>query len=420
MDEVHIDFGPTTQKFNVGLASVAVPSLARGLTDLHRRYAKLPMNILASPAIDFASRGFVVTPNFEKVIELLWPICQKSSEMAAMFSGKHGRLRAGESFTPYGMVEDLKEFVELGPEFLIEGRLGASLKSMSNSHDEMLLNRSDISIYEVQASELRETGFNGSKIYTACSPSVGGALIHENIKRLNGKSFPADPFGFEQMKMMVDVQREVEKVKGEDSFIRNIIDNANKSLNYKAFTENLIGNTTHISVVDSEGMAAGLTSSLGETCGLVVKGSQLILNNFLGESDVAPREATQRAGGRLVTMCSPSIMENDKGTYVLGSGGSSRIPTAVLHGIVYLQAHGLSVRDAVAAPRLHKQYRGINVEMDGRKDTELQRLIDCSEEEVKVFHGPNMYFGGLHVAANEGGVFVGVGDARRSGASGIC
>ena len=84
------------------------------------------------------------------------------------------------------------------------------------------------------------------------------------------------------------------------------------------------GNTTHISAVDADGCAVSLTHSLGETCGLMVPGTGVLLNNFLGESDVFPEDADLQPGQRLLTMCCPTLLEVGGATFAMGSGGSSR------------------------------------------------------------------------------------------------
>ena len=124
------------------------------------------------------------------------------------------------------------------------------------------------------------------------------------------------------------------------------------------------------------------------------------------------------AGQRLMTMCCPTILELGGSVYVMGSGGSSRIRSAVLHGIVYITDHGLSCEDAVSLPRSHVEGGVVNVEADGRPAGTMESLT-VSMDNVRRFDGPNMFFGGLHMAGVSAGGFVGAGDARRSGTFGL-
>jgi gamma-glutamyltranspeptidase/glutathione hydrolase len=177
------------------------------------------------------------------------------------------------------------------------------------------------------------------------------------------------------------------------------------------------GLTTHISTVDESGGAVSITHSLGETCGEMVDGTGMLVNNFLGEADVNPPSLGRPPGSRLITMCCPSIIERGHDVFALGSGGSSRIPTAVLHGALYLVDHHLSAAEAVAGPRTHLESGQLHVETDGRSAATIA-VVEGAWPDLIRFDGPNMFFGGLHMAGIERGAFTGAGDHRRSGSYG--
>ncbi len=175
------------------------------------------------------------------------------------------------------------------------------------------------------------------------------------------------------------------------------------------------GFTTHISTVDERGGAVAITHSLGETCGHAVPGTGILLNNFLGESDVAPPDAPRAPGERLYTMCCPTLLERGGEICSLGTGGSSRIRSAVLQGISFLVDHGLGPAEAVALPRAHVEQGRLHLESGGRDEPEIAGIREDYPDAV-LFADHHLFFGGLHVVASRGGGFVGAGDARRSGA----
>src|SRR5262249_15380725 len=89
---------------------------------------------------------------------------------------------------------------------------------------------------------------------------------------------------------------------------------------------NLLGSTTHISVLDDRGMALSLTLTNGEGCGHVVPGTGMIANNLLGEEDLHPRGFHRDAPGTpLSTMMAPTILSRGSDRIALGSGGSNRL-----------------------------------------------------------------------------------------------
>ena len=117
--------------------------------------------------------------------------------------------------------------------------------------------------------------------------------------------------------------------------------------------------TTHVSVIDAEGNAAAVSLSNGEGNGFIVGNFGFMLNNMLGEEDLsAGGLEAWREGTRLSSMMAPTIiLEPDGAVTALGTGGSNRIRSAILQVAVNLLDHGMSLEDAVEAPRLHVERR---------------------------------------------------------------
>jgi gamma-glutamyltranspeptidase/glutathione hydrolase len=119
-------------------------------------------------------------------------------------------------------------------------------------------------------------------------------------------------------------------------------------------------------------------------------------------------------------MCCPTIIQRDDGqTLVLGSGGSSRIRSAILHAIVYAVDHRLSPEQIVSAPRMHFEDGKLNIEDDGRPRNTVDAVRQLFDD-VRTFDNKSMYFGGLNIAGvqrnNNATQFIGAGDPRRGGA----
>jgi gamma-glutamyltranspeptidase/glutathione hydrolase len=179
--------------------------------------------------------------------------------------------------------------------------------------------------------------------------------------------------------------------------------------------------TTHVSVVDSQGNAAAVSLSNGEGNGYIVGDFGFMLNNMLGEEDLASGGLDAwREGVRLSSMMAPTIILQPDGTVTaLGTGGSNRIRTAILQVAVNLLDHGMSLEDAVEAPRFH-------VERDGTVSFE-PGLPDAAEGRFRAFGdrahawpARNLFFGGVHAARrNAKGSVEGAGDPRRQGVAAI-
>ena len=117
--------------------------------------------------------------------------------------------------------------------------------------------------------------------------------------------------------------------------------------------------TTHISVVDAHGNAASLSASTGCGSGVIVPGTGIHMNNMLGEEDLNPGGREGSPGNRLTSMMAPSIvLEEGRPRLVVGSAGSIRLRAAILQFVVNVLDHGLTVREAIEAPRVHLEGDG--------------------------------------------------------------
>jgi gamma-glutamyltranspeptidase/glutathione hydrolase len=113
-------------------------------------------------------------------------------------------------------------------------------------------------------------------------------------------------------------------------------------------------------------------------------------------------------------MMAPTIIAGADGSVTaLGTGGSNRIRTAILQVAVNLLDHGMSLEDAVAAPRLHLEKCGTLSFEPGLGDAE--RLL-AAHPDARVWPDLNLFFGGVHSARlNANGSLEGAGDPRRKG-----
>ncbi len=179
-------------------------------------------------------------------------------------------------------------------------------------------------------------------------------------------------------------------------------------------------NTTHISVVDARGMVVGITTSTGENAGFVVGDTGVMLNNMLGESDLHPEGFHKRPPGRrLPTMMSPTVVLKDGlPVMVIGSGGSNRLRSAILQVISNALDFGMNLSQAVMAPRVH--YEGGVIQLEGGNDSKVADQLVGAGYEINLWPDRNLFFGGTHAIALEGGTtWVAVGDPRRGGAVAI-
>ena len=146
-------------------------------------------------------------------------------------------------------------------------------------------------------------------------------------------------------------------------------------------------------------------------------GTGIVLNNMLGEEDLNP-DGVHRwpTAHRMTSMMAPTmVFRRDGDIIATGSGGSNRIRTAILQVLLNLIDRGMSLEDAVNAPRIHLE--GDLLSLEGGFDSERLDDLLAAYPEHKVWQEQNMFFGGAHSCLRSKRDLIGVGDPRRNGVS---
>jgi len=179
-----------------------------------------------------------------------------------------------------------------------------------------------------------------------------------------------------------------------------------------------VGSTTHIAVLDEDGMCASVTCSNGTGSGLLVPGTGVHVNNMLGEEDLNPQGFHRIPPGRRVSsMMAPTVaLREGEIVLGLGSAGSNRIRSAILQTAVRVLEEGMDAGEAVRAGRLHFEAGVVQAE-PGVADAGLASLERRGVSVVR-WKRENLFFGGVQAVAQDpaNGELSGGGDPRRGGA----
>ena len=367
MDEVLIDFGDaSTQVFHVGASSVAVPGLVAGLADAHGRHGKLPWPVLFEPALELARAGVEMTAPQRFLLEILVPILERTDDGRSIY-GSHVRAETR------AMVPGLERLRDHGAAAIAE--LVPELAT-------------DIATYRVIERRPLEARFCGMRVVTCPAPSRGGAVVARGLAEIDGRS----PSGHEPLAV---------------ALVRALTAGYGGSAQLAPLT-----GTTHVSVLDGDGNAAALSSTLGSGSGVFSQGFQL--NNMLGELDVIGTKE-QRAGDRLPSMMAPTlVLDGDTPRLVLGSAGSVRLSGAILQTVYHVIDDALPVAAAIGHARLHVE-DGV-VQIEGGWPGETAAQLQQAGYEVNQWAGRNLYFGGVSaVERRPDGQLGAAGDPRRGG-----
>jgi len=410
---VHFD-AETTQTFYVGPASCGVPGTAAGLEKALSRFGSVPLGELVGPGVRLAREGAPVNAEQAYILDILEPIHARLEGTRELYAPAGHTLREGEAFRFPELAEALERFGAEGAEPFCRGEIAATLSEHVVAHGGAL-GPADFAAYEAIERKPIRAPFRGTEVLTNPPPSSGGILVAYCLgllERLGERSGPEQLVAAMGAANAARGEAFAEALYGE-GLEGQLLDPS--TLDQVA--GDLLGSTTHISVLDGDGMCASVTCSNGSGSGVLVPGTGVILNNMLGEEDLNPLGFHAIAPGRRVpSMMAPTVVLREGEIELgLGSAGSNRIRSAILQTIVRAVEQGMGADEAVRAPRLHFEQGVVQAE-PGIEEEALARI---EARGLPVLRRPaiNLFFGGVQAVARErgAGALSGGGDPRRGG-----
>jgi gamma-glutamyltranspeptidase/glutathione hydrolase len=425
-----------TQTFYIGRASAAVPGVLRGMLAALQRWGSLPLDVILAPTVHHLRHGVVMTAYQEKCFSYLEQILRRSELGRRTVFDENGCLFGdGAIFRNTELADTLEALGACRVEELDAFLRDAIENPMLDAFGEEAggrITRRDVERWQPIFREPLRVESCGARIDTNPAPSFGGPSVAHTLALFDhvdlGETHPGTS---ERFQRLAAVYRSVSELRASDSAIFDRDDAAER---FRSRVDEILvgdaqprggteprspGNTTHVSIADSDGNAATVTLSHGEGNGFEIPGTGIFMNNFLGETDLFPEGLGHYApGARLSTMMAPSIVVDASGNVsALGSGGSNRIRTAISHVISALVLDGLSPEDAVDSGRIHVENGVLSAEsyrISGGDET-LSAARRLAQRYV-AFASDSLFFGGVNVAHRRAdGRVIGVGDGRRNG-----
>lgn len=402
VETVVVDFARTgsaaassTQVFHGGWGTVAVPGCLDGLLAAHARVGRLPLVDVLAPAIAMAHDGVELSTGQRTFMHLVSDLLALTPDGQRLFA--HAERTGTYRNLAYGML--LRD-IAAGRISALADRPFADALLGASRYEGGLLTAQDLAAYRPVLRAPAATSRGQALVWTNPPPSVGGSIVLGALSRLDDLGAPAS---------WADVAEAL----------------ADATAELRGPGQVPTG-TTHVSAVDASGGFAAITLSNGSGSGCVVPGWGVSLNNMLGEEDLRPADGSALAPGtRMRSMMAPTMVDLPDGSRsVLGTGGSERIRSALLGVVLRLIDEGMTLAEAVAAPRLHTTASGPVHHEPGLPAADLAAVIEVSArrgwDPVEPWPAPNLYFGGVHAVRRDAeGQVEAVGDARRSGAVGV-
>jgi gamma-glutamyltranspeptidase/glutathione hydrolase len=443
---VGADGNPTDKSWTGHLAS-GVPGAVAGLAEAHRRFGRLSWARLLEPAIALARDGFVVDDYRHRSLKAGMPRLALFPSSASQFLPGGAPPPAGSVFRQPELARTLEAIRDRGAAGFYQGAV-AELIVAEMARGGGIISASDLAAYRAIWRDPIEVSYRGHLVYSMPPASSGGLTLALMLNIVEGYD-PLPPFGSAEL-----IHREAEAMRrafmernaslGDPAFVSNPVarmtskDHAarrrleidpQRATPTPAVTAQLREgtSTTHYSVVDAEGNAVSTTTTLNNSYGsaVTVTGGGFLLNDEMDDFTTAPGkpnnlglvqgEANAIAPGkRMLSAMTPSIVLDRSGRLLLvvGTPGGPTIITQVFQVISNLVDHGMSLPEALAAPRIHHQALPdrIALERDGFAPEVVAGLRAMGHEVV-----PQAYMGDLQAIVRFGGGWLGASDPRRGG-----
>jgi gamma-glutamyltranspeptidase/glutathione hydrolase len=394
---------------------------------VHKDLGSMPMTEIITPVLERIKKGIKLHKQTKYQVDILTPILTCTDEGRNIYQKNHAPLEIDDKYFLPQMADIFEYLAKYGPREFYEGEIAHSISEMSLTTGGCL-SYDDLSNYQVIKRKPLAITYRNASILTNPPPNSGGPLIAFLLKLVESVSLSKNDYGkSKHLQTLVEAisltgfaraskledriyNEEILVQLFEPEFLNTLQQTLQNSLHKS-------GNTTHVSVIDQEGNVASCTTSVGEGCGHFIPGTDIMLNNMLGEEDLNKQGFHNwKENQRMSSMMSPTIAFLPDGSKMgLGSGGSNRIRSAISQAIMNYIDFGLHPHEIVNNPRIHLENDHLDIE-PGYLQEEIDRLILPDNIHKFYWNEQNMYFGGVHAVFMDNKENLdGAGDLRRAG-----
>jgi len=370
-----------------------VPGSVDGMFEAHQKYGHLKWEELVQPAIDLARNGFKITKHLANGLN------ETAAEFRKLNPGKNyllkdGTWQAGDVLVQEDLAKTLELIRDKGRAGFYEGKVADELVAEMQS-GAGLISKEDLKNYHSVWRKALTGQFKGYKIITMPPPSSGGVALLQLLQSV--EKYPLTRWGFNSdstVQLVVEAERRVyadrSKYLGDPDFYKVPVDsllspgyNALRMSNFNWDKATLSSDilpgklagyesdqTTHYSIVDRDGNAVAITTTLNNSFGsrIFVKGAGFLLNDEMDDFSSKPgvpnmfglvggKANSIQPNKRMLSSMTPTILEKDGKLFmVVGTPGGSTIITSVFQTILNVTEFNQSMQQAVNSKRFHHQW----------------------------------------------------------------
>ena len=361
-----------------GALAVGVPGVLRGLEAAVKKFGKKSWAEVVAPAQEAAERGVVVTTAMANTVKASAARMEKFPVTAAMFMPNGCLPQAGETIRFPDLANSLRLIARDGADIFYEGEIAQQIVDCVQSQGG-LLTMEDMRRHQPALSQPLQATFHDATLFTPPLPA-GGATVLQALRVLEHLPLPAQPTpaeNVEYLHLLIQtlklVWRERLMLMGDPTFVdvplQRLLSDEHATELARQILEDKVPKefnpnddtscTTQVCAADADGNMVSLTHTHGEGFGsmLTAPGTGIVLGHGMSRFDITPGRANSVAPGKqpLHNMSPTLIFKEDNPWAVIGLPGGRRIPNVVLQMAVNLIHFGMTIADAIAAPRLHTE-----------------------------------------------------------------
>ncbi|WP_299222887.1 gamma-glutamyltransferase [uncultured Aquimarina sp.] len=382
---------PIPEKSQLGAMAVGVPGTIAGIFEVHKKFGTLSIEELLTPVVELANNGYIITEKQQKRLNHYRELFIETNKDTILYAKTY---KALDTVKNPMLAATLQRIIENGRDEFYKGETAQKMVNYLQSQGG-IITMEDLSKYQAKWREPVKFTYKDLNVISMSPPSSGGVCLAQIMKMI--EPYELSTYGHNSLKS-IQIITEAERrayadrsfYLGDPDFVKIPIDtlisesylsermkdfNPKKAtlssdLNYGSIPGYESSETTHYSIIDQFGNAISVTTTLNGAYGskLYVPELGFFLNNEMDDFSAKPgtpnmfgllgAEANSIAPEkRMLSSMTPTLVEKDGKLWMsVGTPGGSTIITSVLQTILNVKEYGMTMQDAVNAPRFHHQW----------------------------------------------------------------
>jgi gamma-glutamyltranspeptidase/glutathione hydrolase len=368
------------QRNEIGYEAIATPGTLKGLWEAHERFGTMPWKDVMAPAIELARSGYPIRPHLHRFLvgEATQGRVAPKAKMSFSETGRKLWYREDGNSKSVGAIvknpdlaNTLEQVARHGAAIFYEGDIAKMIADDIKVHGG-LVTREDLKNYRTQWHAPVKSTYRGLKL-TTNHPPGGGLVLIELLKIL--ENFDLASLGHntvDYVQIVAEAMKcatsDKDRFMGDPDFFQVPVGHFQDDAYAASVAERIKSgerfsvtrlnpkeslHTTHMSVLDENGMAVSTTHSLGMVSGAITEGLGFLYNGAMGIFDPRPGQPGSIAPGkrRFTAACPTIVFEDNRPKIVIGAPGGAHIAVSVAQALINIIDFKMTLQEAVSAPR---------------------------------------------------------------------